>query len=1143
MQNERVIKPAEARYISIEQNRIDDILSVVSKPWATEQNSTRLLLPLVAGDVEFIIKSLEILPKKLSEKYPGIKTFYGNSVDGKHTVFLDLTYQGFHAAIQSPDGMQYIDPLSHPATDLYQIYRKSDLNITEEEAAAYRCDLDEYPEYAQIDEAYIENQDIPISVIRGEALERRTWKVAIACTAEYTSYHGGTAELGLSAITTALVRINQIIRNEIGGHLILHEDNDKLVFLDAATDGYTNGNTGAMINENPTIINANISPNSFDYGHVFGTNAGGLAQLRSVCAPGSQRSRGVTCHGNPIGDGFYVDYVCHEMGHQFGANHTFNNCGGGNENAGTAYEPGSGSTIMSYSGLCGSNNIQFFSGPYYHASSLEEIFTHTRLSGANNCADKEDVGNTIPDVEFLVEEGIRIPILTPFELKAEGFDAEGDDMTYCFEQWDKGPLSDIGSPQALSPLFKSVNPHPEPVRRIPGISGLNADNFSLTEFLPDYTRDISFRVTVRDNNPEVGGASWDYVKFRTDSTSGPFKLLYPSSFQIFEVGQDIEIQWDVANTTNDIVNCQKVDIYLSTTGGTDFPYPLAINVDNDGSEMIKLPNRITNKARFMVKANENIFFDISNQNLRVTGLSSPGYVLDIEDKFKPDFCLPGVLEYNLNLTAYQSFDAPVLLEIVNPDEIPTGININIADTTVDPDGATKIDVEMIDFNEDSQFNIVLRAVAEGTDTNYYHIPITTLGNDFSDLVLIGPEEGANGQPESPLFEWEAAQYADIYLIEIADEPSFSDSSIIFSAETADESWSPIYLLDKGKYYFWRVSAINECGIFFTGEIRSFHTQTLRCETYLPNDLPINISQSGTPTIESLINVNEDGILTDVNILELDGSHNYIGDLDVRLVSAEGTKVILFKNKCANLSGFDARFDDQASIEIQCPLTNPIPVKPEDPLAALNGEGTKGIWKMRIKDTQSGSGGKLKAWKLELCSSISIKSPALITNEVLFTNFSASAEIDAAHLEVLDDDNLPEELSYILVSLPKHGELLYNWENVSDIGFTFTQKDINDGKIRYRHGGEEDHLNDAFTFVVTDGVGGFLGQEIFNTEASEPTAVIESEITDQLINLYPNPSKDAFFVENENTESVEVIMLTDSRASSCNKSKVYLIASK
>jgi hypothetical protein len=145
----------------------------------------------------------------------------------------------------------------------------------------------------------------------------------VAATGEYTAFHGSTVPLAMAAITTAINRVTGVYEREIAVRLVLVANNNLIVYTNETTDPYTNGNVVAMLAENQANLDATIGSANYDVGHVFGRGGGGIANLSIICNA-QHKAEGMTGTQNPTGDTFYIDFVAHEMGHQFGGKHTFN---------------------------------------------------------------------------------------------------------------------------------------------------------------------------------------------------------------------------------------------------------------------------------------------------------------------------------------------------------------------------------------------------------------------------------------------------------------------------------------------------------------------------------------------------------------------------------------------------------------------------------------------------------------------------------------------------------------------------------------------------------------------------------------------------------------------------------------------------
>ena len=625
LRGERHIIPQ--RYLTYQLNlgQMTNLLATAPQEFTEQGRQTPLILPLPLPNgklADFAVVESSIMEPELAAKFPTFKTYAGYAVENpRTTVRLDVTLHGFHAMIMGgAEGTFYIDPYSTNDTSHYIAYAKSDY---ERQTDFFEIGvLDEFGR----DALTTNRAPAPTAPPTGPNLY--TYRLAVAATGEYTIFHGGTVADGMAAIVTAVNRVNQVYERDTAIRMVLIGNNDSIVYTNAATDPYTNGSPGTMIGQNQTNLDNVIGNANYDIGHVFGTNSGGLAGLGVTCRTG-QKARGVTGSSAPINDPFWIDYVAHELGHQYNALHTFNgnagSCSGGNRSASAAYEPGSGTTIMAYAGICGAQNLQPNSDDHFHTFSIDEIVNYTRSGSGNSCAQITSTGNSTPTASAGTG-GFTIPINTPFMLTGEASDVDEDDvLSYNWEQFDLGPAGAPNSPSGNAPIFRSFPSSSSPTRTFPKMADIVNNTQTIGEILPSYTRSLSFRFTVRDNNvyPSAGGVNTSLISFNVSNAAGPFLVTAPNTAVTWTGLASQNVTWNVANTNIAPVSCTAVDIFLSTDGGYTYPTTLLTNAPNNGSASITVPNINTTTARVMVKCATNIFFDISNTNFTINAVNAP----------------------------------------------------------------------------------------------------------------------------------------------------------------------------------------------------------------------------------------------------------------------------------------------------------------------------------------------------------------------------------------------------------------------------------------------------------------------------------------------------------------------------------------
>lgn len=1127
------VQPDEFRSLQLDFDGIRNYLRYAPMEFSAEASQPlQVSLPMPDGSMElFEVVESPIMEPGLAERFPMIKTYAGRSVSNPAvTMRMDHTLRGFHAIVQTVGGTVLISPVVEGEVDEYMSYELRKAGFDASQVAAF-CGLhdDELPQ----DLAGPVDAKLGPESFRGSstAVDLYTYRLAIATTAEYSSANGGTVASVMSAVVSVVNQVNSVFEKDNAIRLVLIDNTDQTFFFPPNSgDPYTNGNTSEMISENPPVLNGAYGLNGYDIGHVFGTNGGGLAQLGSVCNGSSTppapfpKGRGVSCMFGPyVGSTFYI-VVGHEMGHQFSATHTFNKCDDQNETPSTAYEPGSGSSIMCYNGngVCGSNHLQDVTDDYFHINSMERIRNFSRNGGGASCAQVITIGNEMPTTDLPLTGGFYIPISTPFELTGNATDPNNSNLTYVWEEYDLGPPSPLGSPTGTAPAFRSMIPGASPTRVFPKIETIINNASDPQEVLPTYSRVLTFRFTARDNN--LGAGAWMYseIAFNATDQAGPFLVTEPNTATTWEAGQYVEVSWDVANTDQAPVNCQKVNIRLSVDGGFTYPYTLLSETANDGSAFVVVPDLESTSARVRVEAADNIFFDISNEDFSIVPAAQPGFSLQTSPE-NGRVCLPGSLEVQVETGSLLGYAGMVNLDVQG---LPAGAVANYSANPVAAGENATITIDMSGVTDSGDFPVTIVATADTLPAQERPLLITVVSSDFSSIVANSPN-GTAGVSALPTFEWTGSPNATSYDIEIATSPNFGADVVEQASGLTGTSYIPAATLEDNTAYFWRIRGNNECSTGDWADPGSFHTKTQVCESKQYNGGNINISGIGLPYIQAPINIPQNGTVSEVRVNNVKGTHTAVAHIALRLKSPDGDSVALMTALLCGSNQIDLGFSDLApSADIPCPPNTGLLYKPEEPLAAFAGKNVQGDWKLILEviNTQ-GEGGTFNSWAFEYCAESIPNSPTLVKNDTLACPPNDFRLIYTDKLEATDADNGADELVFTIVKNTEHGFVSKGGVQLGT-GDSFTMLDIAASQITYTNT-DGSATSDYFTFSIEDGTGGFFGTPRFNIviDPDAPPSATKDLSAAGALKIFPNPASGSFTVESVGTpKSISQVQL-------------------
>ncbi|MGY0391140.1 reprolysin-like metallopeptidase [Bizionia sp. KMM 8389] len=612
---------------------------------ASTSGNLTMKFPNLDGELEsFIIQEASVMAPELQAQYPNIRSYVGYGIDtpDAYLRFSISPYKGMSGIVLSgTEGKTYI--LEPNTANLSEVIIRKKNNLSQKDQHFECTTPDTLRE--EIENAADFNRSADGTL--------HTFDLAMSVTAEYSAFHGGTLPLVNAAIVATMTNVNAIFETDFNVNMVLVATNDNVIYLNPATDPYSGTSDAAYNSTLQSTLDANIGSLNYDIGHLMAGigNNGNAGCIGCVCVSGSKGS-GYTTSTVPSGENFDIDYVAHEMGHQFGANHTFTFR---SESTIAQMEPGSGTTIMSYAGITGATDVQSNADPYFHAVSIQQVTTHV---STRNCDIETETGNSVPVADAGLD--MTIPKGTPYRLTGSATDPDASDaLTYCWEQFDTNNAAnaypDPTSTNSNEPLVRSYLPTTNPVRTVPPMADLLADGLNANpwEQVPTVGRSADFRLTVRDNKP--GGAANDFDNMRVvwSSNAGPFVVTSQNTDQlVWSPGDTETITWDVAGTDSNGINAATVNILLSTslTPDANFTTVLASNVPNNGSYQVVVPSVNSAYSRIMVEASNGTFFNI-NDNYFAIG----NYVYVPGGESCQDYAFNAGIQLEENATSFNGY--------------------------------------------------------------------------------------------------------------------------------------------------------------------------------------------------------------------------------------------------------------------------------------------------------------------------------------------------------------------------------------------------------------------------------------------------------------------------------------------------------